>query len=178
MNFKTLPLLALILLLSAGPIHAQKEKKPHPKPMTPQEEDELRAKYPILPPHPSFYIQPITETPGSFSLLLSDENNRSVAGSFRTAQLNIFEAILAESLMFAQSDEEIGKTTRFADKNERSFIVDVQKNTRGSTLYITLSYLSSKITIDAGSIMRGDKREHKLLAKDLLAALREIREKS
>jgi hypothetical protein len=179
MRIRTLFITSLLLVSIVTFAGAQGKKKAQPpKPLTPQQEEQLRAKYPIIPPHPSFYIQPITETPGVFSLLLSDANNRSVAGTYRAAQLVIFEAVLEAALQFGETGEDIGKTTRFADKNERGLIVDVEKTPKASRFFVTLSYLQSKITVDAGSIVRGDKEEHKVLARDLLEGIRNARTSS
>ena len=162
---------ALILMFLSALTLGQ-DKKPHPKPITPQQEAELRAKNPLPTPHPTFYIDQVSGLPGSFGLLLSDANNRSVAGTFRLAQLEIFDAILSEGLKFAETEEEIGKTTRFADKNEKGLSVDVQKTAKESLLFVTLSYLGNTITVEAGKIVRADRNERKWLAGDILKAIR------
>ena len=154
--------LILALASQAAAAQAQKERS---KPLSEQElMDKVvkgeRVDNGIRPPSgASFYIAPITELPGQFSVLIADENNRTVTGSYRASQLETLEAILTEAVNFARTDEGVGKTTRFMGKSEPSFIIDVEKTPKDSRYYFTLSYLSSRVTVNIGSIARDGKEK-------------------
>lgn len=130
--------------------------------MTPEQKAE-RAKHLIRPPSgKGFYIEPVGEDHATFSILLNDDKKQRVAGTFRLAQVEIFQALLEEAKKFAESEEAAGtpgspKTTRFMDKDEKSFIVDVEKTGPESHFYVTLQTLQGTLTLDAGTIKRGGK---------------------
>ncbi len=141
----------------------QKPTKQAPPPISPEKRLE-RAQHTLRPPSgKSFYIEALGEDQTTFSVLLSDDKNKSVAGTFRREQIEIFEALIEEAKKFAESDEAVGvpgspKTTRFVDKDEKSFIVDVQKIGMESHFYVTLQTLQGTLTVDAGVIKRGSKK--------------------
>ena len=126
----------------------------------------------------SFYIAPIQDNPGQFSVLFSDADNRTVADSFRLEQLIIFEAIMSEAKQFALTDEAVGLkkpvTTRFFDKKEPSLIVDVAKLGNRSQFVLTIKCLTGRLTMDAGSIKRGDEKASPLFY-DILSRIQEAR---
>jgi len=173
MRITTIFLLA-ITLISGGAL-AQDQKKARGKPLTDDELLKLAAKS-TSPPHgPSFYIEPVNTTVSLFSVLLSDENNRTVAGNFTPAQIAVYEAVLTEAIRFAQSEEGIGQTSRFVDKHEKDFIVDIEKTPKWSKFYVTLSYMRSRVTVDCGTIIRAEKDHQKALAFDILDHIKAAR---
>jgi hypothetical protein len=154
----------LITLVAAGTSAAQQKKQPPPRVHWEKDPSHkiLRA-----PSGASLYIEAVGEDRSTFSMLLSDENNRTVAGNFRREQIDIFEALMVEAKKFAESEEAAGlpgksRTTRFMDKNEKSFFVDVQKAGVESRFYITLKTLEGIITVDMGAIRRGSKKDSPL----------------
>jgi hypothetical protein len=155
--------LSLALLLMQAVSFGQQKAKPSPPPMSPEKMRELAKHALRAPSGKSFYIEPLGEDHATFSLLLADENNRTVAGTFRRAQVEIFEALMEEARKFAESDEAAGtpgspKTTRFMDKDEKSLIVDVEKVGLESHFYVTLQTLQGTLTVNAGEIKRGSKK--------------------
>jgi hypothetical protein len=159
---KVFSLLLAILLIQAVSF-GQEKKKPTPPPMSPEKMREMAKHALRAPSGKSFYIEPLGENHASYSLLLTDENNRTVAGTFRSAQIEIFEVLMEEARKFAETDEAAGvpgspKTTRFMDKDEKSFIVDVEKVGMESHFYVTLQTLQGTLTVDAGVIKRGSKK--------------------
>jgi hypothetical protein len=95
-------------------------------------------------------------------VLFNDVDNRTVADTFMRSQIEIFEALMVEAKNFAETNEAVGtraapKTTRFVDKNEKAFIVDVTKIGEESRLYLTMKCMSGVITIDGGVIPRNKK---------------------
>jgi hypothetical protein len=144
--------LTLITILAPGIVEAQKAQKP-PQPPRPKPEQTLS----IPQAKEAFYLTPVSDQPGNYSLLISDKNNRTAYGNFREDQLRVFEVVIAEAIRFSQTEEELGKITRFADKTETALIVDVEKKGVESKFYLTLAYLNTRLTIVAGSIRRGEK---------------------
>ena len=177
-------LLLLTTLLMAGVSFSQqrttsppKAKKPPSPPQYPDTMAELRHKNMRPPSGTGFYIDALGTDLSNFSLLLSDENNRTVAGTFRRPQVEIFEALMVEAKKFAETDEAAGlpgspKTTRFMDKDEKSFVIDVQKKGLESRFFITLKTLQGTLTVDAGAIRRGNKKDQPPLFFSALDRLR------
>lgn len=128
-----------------------------------QRQMELHNKAKKLPTGTSFYIEVVPGPPIQYSILLTDENNRSVPGSYVRPQIDIFEALLNAAKQFALTEEEVGtasqpKVTRFTDKHETAFLIDVQKTGVESHFYVTLQSLFGTLTIDAGAIKRTVKK--------------------
>lgn len=154
--------LALIMLVSSGDcISQQKTKQPGQQPKPP--EMHAASKPRLTPPSgASFYLEAIADTPNQYSLLLTDADNRAVAGTFLITQLTIFQALLVAAKEFGETNESAGTTakpvtTRFRDKSEPSFVVEVQKTATHSRFYVSITCLAGKITVDAGAIKRGSK---------------------
>ncbi len=147
-----------------------------PPPPEPTDEQVKRAMEAATKPKgPSFYIQPIHDNPGNFTLLLTESAGRMVSGGpFRRIQIDLFEAILLEAKKFAQNDQGVGTTkpviTRFYDPQETAFIVDVAKLGMQSRFYVTLTTVTDRITVDAGSVKRGDP-EAKAFLYDILTRI-------
>jgi hypothetical protein len=147
--------LVLITVTASGIVEAQKAQKAQkPQQPSPPKPEQTLA---IPQARDSFYLAPLSDQPGNYSLLIGDRNNRTVYGNFREDQLRVFEAVVSEAIKFSQTEEELGKITRFADKTETALIVDVEKKGVESRFYLTLSYLNTRLTVAAGSIRRGDK---------------------
>jgi hypothetical protein len=133
------------------------------KPPSDEELMRLHRKATMIPPSgASFYIAPISETPSQFSLLLADNEGRTISGTVNINQVSLFEALLIEAGKFAETDESVGGAkaliTRFQDRNDSAFIVDVAKRGLESRFYVTVSiYGTQRLTIDAGAIKRGPK---------------------
>ncbi|MGA9772943.1 MAG: hypothetical protein WBV94_28185 [Blastocatellia bacterium] len=158
--------LLITLLLIQAVSFGQKPTKPTKPPLQPvNREKKLDKPKTVLraPSGKGFYIESLGEDHATFSLLLADDKNQTVAGTFRRAQVEIFEALMEEARKFAESDEAAGapgspKTTRFMDKDEKSFIVDVEKVGLESRFYVTLQTLQGTLTVEAGMIKRGSKK--------------------
>lgn len=132
-----------------------------------------------IPSGASFYISPVEQRPNYFSILLSDADNRTVADSFSLSQIQIFEAVMVEAEKFAKTNEAAGaadapKVTRFVDKKEPSFIIDVEKAGLQSRFYVTLNCLGGHITVDAGAIKR-DGKDHDTLFSKILSRIQALK---
>jgi hypothetical protein len=174
---------ALLLLccvtLSASPAYGQKESKKHDPPLTEKQLQELHIKAKVKPPSGvSFYIAPIVETPGRFSMSFTDADGRTLSGVYVRSQIDILEAILAEAKKFAQTDESVGlkkpTITRLSDSKEPGLFVDVAKMGVQSQFFITVKYMDEFITVDAGTIKRGDEKS-KALLYDILTRVQEVK---
>ncbi|MFL6275828.1 MAG: hypothetical protein ACJ74G_11635 [Blastocatellia bacterium] len=160
-SFATVIPFAFFVCLSAT-ASAQKQK-PHPAEMPMDQQYELARKNAKPPSGPDFYIEPVTGPNMRFSILLTDKNNRSVPGTFIRQQIEILEDLLLASKAFALNEEEVGtvskpKITRFMDKHEKAFIIDVQKAGDKTQFFLTIDSLLGRLTIDAGVIKRGVKK--------------------
>ena len=98
----------------------------------------------------------------------------SISGVFSIGQLQILRALMAEAEKFALSEEAVGAkeptVTRFADKQEQAFLVDVEKLGNQSRLFVTISSEIGRMTADAGRINRSVRREEGFFF-DLLSRL-------
>ncbi|HLG18081.1 MAG TPA: hypothetical protein VJH03_26805 [Blastocatellia bacterium] len=154
------------------------KSKPPPKQRSVEEDMVLDRRLMKPPSGAGFYIAPMHDLPGQFSLVLADADNRTVADAFRADQIIIFEAILSEAKRFAQTDEAVGKrkpiTTRFYDKREPAFMVDVAKLGSRSQFFVTVTCLTGQLTMDAGSLRRGDEKASPLFY-DILKRVQEAR---
>lgn len=171
-------LLLCLVVLSAAPARAQKQTK-HDKPLTEEQLQQLHVKAKVRPPSgASFYIAPIVETPGRFSMSFTDADGRTVAGMYILRQIEILEALLVEAKRFAENDEAVGYkkpvVTRLSDKNEPDFFIDVAKMGLRSQFYITVNSMDQVITVDAGAIKRGDEKAKPLLY-DILKRVRGVK---
>jgi hypothetical protein len=172
-------LLLLIVLAPLGSFAQDKVKMP-PSEMPLKEQLKLDKKAVIkIPSGASFYISPIEQRPSHFSILLSDADNRTVADSFSFGQIQVFEAVMVEAEKFAKTDEAAGtaaapKVTRFVDKKEPSFIIDVEKAGAQSRFYVTLDCLNGHITVDAGAIKR-DGKDHETLFSRILSRIQAVK---
>src|SRR5712692_451797 len=111
----------------------------------------------------SFSLIQLPENPRQYSLAISDTDERGISGSFSVDQLQILRAIMVEADKFAVTGEAVGTkepiTTRFMDKQEPAFIVDVQKVGNESLLFLTLKTAIGRLTMEAGRVMRNTRRE-------------------
>src|SRR5881227_198149 len=160
-SIATLFALSLVASLTAArPAFAQVDKRTQkrgPAEMPMQKQLELHNKAKPLPGGTSFYIEAVAGPPVQYSILMTDNNNRSVPGTFVRPQIDIFEALLLAARQFALTEEEVGpvsqpKITRFSDKHETAFFIDVQKAGNESRFFVTLKSLFGVLTIDAGAI--------------------------
>ena len=130
------------------------------------------------PSGPSFYIAPIESTKGMFSVLLAN-GNTTVAGSFTSRQVEVFESVLAAAKDFALSDEAVGKSapiiTRLMDQHEWSLFVDVSKVNDRSKIYVTLITPSGKLTVEAGEIVRGSKKEQTAMLFKMISQVQDAK---
>ena len=172
-NFTIAVALALTALLwpaaSSGqtqkqaPGSAGQTKKQTPDPgVTQKRMMEMHEKGMKPPTGQSFFIDPVGENQARFSVLFNDVDNRTVADTFMRSQIEIFEALMVEAKKFAETNEAVGtkaapKTTRFVDKNEKAFIIDVTKAGEESHFYLTMRCMNGVITLDAGVIPRNKK---------------------
>jgi DNA-binding MarR family transcriptional regulator len=111
----------------------------------------------------SFSLIQLPENPKQYTLAISDPDERNLSGSFSVDQLQILRAIMIEAEKFAMTAEAVGAkqpiTTRFMDKQERAFIVDVQKDANQTRLFFTLKTEIGRLTWEAGRINRNTRRE-------------------
>jgi len=168
---------ASVLLLITHSVVFGQGKVTHPQ-KTDVENYKPDAKNMKPPSGPSFYISPVDGIKGSFSVLLGD-GGKTVAGTFTTQQIEIFEAVLDAARAFALSDEKVGSTnpitTRLMDQHEWSLFVDVSKQGKSSRLYVSLVTPQGKVMAEAGEIIRGDKKEPSGLMLNMLMQVREAK---
>jgi hypothetical protein len=150
--------LSLLICFSA---FAQKPKA-GPPPLSESETRKLEKTRMRPPTGASFYLAPIEGLAGKFSMLLTDSNQAFVEESYTLAQLGVIEAVLVEAKNFGQTAEAAGTTTpiitRFSDKQEPSFMVDVQKMGDQTRFFVTVTSISGKkLTVDSGAIKRSEK---------------------
>lgn len=111
----------------------------------------------------TFILTRLPENPKQYSLILSDPDERTVSGVFSLDQLHMLRALMIEAEKFALSDEAVGAkepiVTRFADKQEQSFVIDVEKLGIQSRMFVTMSTELGRLTADAGRLNRSLKRE-------------------
>jgi len=115
------------------------------------------------PQEATFSLTQLPDNAKQYSLVMSDGDEQTISGNFSIDQLQILRAIMTEAEKFALDGEAAGTkdpiTTRFADKHERAFIVDVEKLGPESRLFITLKTEIGRITLKAGRIIRSTRRE-------------------
>jgi hypothetical protein len=130
------------------------------------------------PSGPSFFIGPI-EGSSLFSILLADGEGKTVTGSFNANQVEVFEAVVQAAKDFALSEEGVGTsapiTTRLMDQHEWSLFVDVSKMGDKSTLYLSLSTITGRLTARVGEVTRGSKKEQSPLLFDILSRIQNAR---
>ena len=111
----------------------------------------------------TFNLTRLAEDPKRYSLVISDTNENVISGTFSVDQLQILRAVMTEAEKFAYGPEAVGVkdsiTTRFTDKQERSFIVDVEKLGNVSRLFLTLKTETGTMTTESGKANRNSKRE-------------------
>jgi hypothetical protein len=111
----------------------------------------------------NFSLSPSSEDRTQFNLIIYESEEHSVSGMFSIQQLKILQAIMAEAEKFSLTQEAVGtdkpNTTRFYDKQEGAFIVDVQKLGNRSQFFFTLETEIGRVTVNAGAINRSNKRE-------------------
>ena len=121
----------------------------------------------------SFNLTQLPENASRFSLVISDGDERTISGNFSVHQLQILRAVMTEAEKFALTDEAAGTktpiTTRFVDKGEPAFMLDVEKLGTQSRLFLTLKSEIGRVTADAGKLNRITKREEGFFF-DLLTA--------
>lgn len=114
-------------------------------------------------PEISFSLSRLLENQRRYNLLISDTDEHVTSGSFSVEQLQILRAIMVEADKFALTGEAVGTkepiTTRFMDKQDPSFIVDVQKIGMQSLFFLTVKTENNRRTWDAGRIIRTTRRE-------------------
>ncbi len=114
-----------------------------------------------------FSLDQNSESLTDFALILSDGEERSVSGTLFIGQLYTFRELLLEARKFAFTEEAVGKdepiTTRFSNKDERAFTIDVSKRGNQSQFFVTIKTLIGSMTVDAGAVNRSDKKEEGLL---------------
>ena len=149
------------LLIGTTAFGQKESPKPQPKPYT---DAELRkmSKGKLQPPTgASFYVGPVDGAPGRFSMLLTDSEQKFVQESYLVNQLEVIAAVMVEAQKFSRTEESAGTIkpviTRFSDKQEPTFMVDVEKKGDHSRFYVTIKAVGgTKLTVDMGVIKRSD----------------------
>lgn len=122
-------------------------------------------------PEAGFTLTRLPENARQYSL---EGEERSISGTFSVEQVQILTAIMVEAEKFALSAEAIGTKdpiiTRFMDKQESAFIVDVQKAGNQSVFFLTLKTQLGRMTVEAGKAYRATRREEGFFF-DLLSRL-------
>ena len=130
---------------------------------------------------PRFTLARSTAAPDQFDLLISDGDEKVISGTFTRAQMEVFRQVLIEARKFALTEEEAGKgtakTTRIASSSQPALIIDVSKTGDQSQLFITFTTEVGHITIRAGRVQRGIRREDGLFYQ-LLSRLESLLPKS
>jgi hypothetical protein len=125
----------------------------------------------------SFSLTQTPENPMKYSLVISDDDEHSISGIFSIEQLQVLKAIMTEAEKFALNEEAVGTTesttTRFADKQEASFVIDVEKLGTQSGLFLTVKSEVGRMTVNAGKISRSNRREEGFFF-DLLSRLESV----
>ena len=125
----------------------------------------------------SVNLNRLPENPRQYSLIISDDDEHVVSGAFSIEQLQILRAIMMEAEKFAFSEEGVGAkeviTTRFMDKQEPAFIIDVQKVGNQSLFFLTLNTETGRTTWEAGKTIRSSRREDGFFF-DLLSRLESV----
>lgn len=129
---------------------------------TRETQDQTGATVAQMPDY-TFNLNRSPEDPGRYSLVISDSDEHVISGAFSISQLETLEAVLLEAEKFALNEEGVGTndpvTTRFQDKKEEGFTVDVEKLRNQSRLFLTLTSDASSQTAEAGRINRSTRRE-------------------
>jgi hypothetical protein len=176
LTVKIVALGLLTLWVSPLVLAQEKPQKPQKPVIEPQALDPRKALNP--PTGPSFYIAAVEGSKGMFSVLLADGGN-TVAGTFTLQQLDVFEAVLEAAKAFALTDEKVGSgtpiTTRLMDQHEWSLFVDVSKIGNQSRFYVSLITPQGTLTIQAGEITRGSKKEPSALLLNILSKVQEAK---
>lgn len=125
----------------------------------------------------SFTLTRLPENSRQYSLVVSDNDEHTISGHFSLEQLQILRTIMVEAEKLALSGEATGTTepvtTRFMDRRESAFIVDVEKVGAQSKLFLTLKTEIGRMTTEAGRIVRTTRREEGFFF-DLLAQLESL----
>jgi hypothetical protein len=111
----------------------------------------------------TFNLTRVSENPAHYSLVISDSDEHVISGNFSLFQLETLKAVLLEAEKFALNEESVGTnepvTTRFLDKNEQGFSVDVEKYRNQSRLFLNLTADANSQTAEAGRVNRSTRRE-------------------
>lgn len=127
-------------------------------------------------PEVSFVLTRQPDDPKRYNLVISDSEEHVISGNFSMDQLQILRTIMVEAEKFSLTEESAAKepiTTRFMDKQEQSFIVDVQKVGNRSLFFLTLRTEMGVRTWEAGKMIRTTRREDGFFF-DLLSRLEAI----
>jgi hypothetical protein len=111
----------------------------------------------------TFSLTRVPEPPARYSLVISDSDEHVISSVFSISQLETLMAVLLEAEKFALNEEGVGATepmtTRFQDKKEQGFTVDVEKSRNQSRLFLTLTTDENSQTAEAGRVNRSTRRE-------------------
>jgi hypothetical protein len=161
---------------SSSDFPAQK-KAPPKEPLSEAELQKLAATKSKPPSGASFYMAPIVDQPGNFTILITDENGRSASDQISMRELPVLEAILSAAKTFATTNESVGQnraqTTRFSDDQLPRYVVDVSKAGNQSQFVFKLNSLMGKVVLDAGSIKRTN-REATAMLHDILDIVKKV----
>jgi hypothetical protein len=109
-------------------------------------------------PDYTYVLNPSSDKPVKYTLVISDSDEHTLSGTFTVEQLQVLKAVMLEAEKFAQTEEGVGTkepiTTRFADKQEASFVVDVEKLPNISRIYLTISTELGTLTAESGRVNR------------------------
>lgn len=129
------------------------------------------------PQEATFSLTRLPDNARQYSLVISDGDEQTISGNFSVDQLQVLRAIMIEAERFALNGEAAGTkdpiTTRFTDKTESAFIVDVEKLGHQSGLFFTLKTEIGRITLNAGGISRPTRRQAGFFF-DLLSRLESV----
>lgn len=125
----------------------------------------------------SFSLTRVPENPARYSLVISGADENTISGIFSVEQLQILRAMMNEAEKFALSNDSVGTKepiiTRFEDKQEGAFVVDVEKAGNQSRLFLTVKSEIGRMTAEAGKVVRSSRREEGFFF-DLLSRLESV----
>jgi hypothetical protein len=111
----------------------------------------------------TFQLAPSLEAPTRFSIVASTGDEQVVSGLFSARRLRIMRQVMEQAGRFAFSDEAVGAnepmTTRFFSVEARGFAIDVSKLGGTSRFFVNLRTSVGRITLDAGIVSRGQKKQ-------------------
>jgi hypothetical protein len=111
----------------------------------------------------SFQLARSPESGTQFNVIFSDGQEQVVSGTFSVEHLQVFREVMVEAKEFAFTEASVGTdepiTMRFFSREAEGFLVDITKFKDHSQFFITMKTAVGRVTIEAGTVTRNDKKE-------------------